>query len=84
MQDADGTYFGNLAATGLTCLVNGTITGNVTESSGSFVTSNAKIDGNLQISGGSISIDSVTTINGNLQISNSSAASAPNRSAEAW
>ncbi len=66
----NGTFNGNLTISrGVTCVSNGTITGNLTQEGGLFVRG-ATIAGNLRINSGIFSIGAGTTIKGNLQIQN--------------
>ncbi len=63
----------------MVCIVNGTVTGNVTQNGGGIFTSNATIGGNLQITGGGTFSIASTAIGGDLQIQNIPAGSAQNQ-----
>jgi len=64
-----GLYVGNLSvANGTTCILNGTITGNVSQSGGSLIVNAASIGGNLFITGASSFQIVGTSVSGNVQV----------------
>ncbi len=77
-----GTFKGDLTvSSGQTCIiVGGGVTGNVTETGGSLILSNATIGNNVQVNGGgTFSFGQLTTIKGNLEIHNIPAGAAQNQ-----
>ncbi|HXD91080.1 MAG TPA: hypothetical protein VNU00_08465, partial [Candidatus Binataceae bacterium] len=72
----NGTLNGNLIiSNGLTCIINGMVTGNVKQVGGSLFASNATIGGNLEISfGGEFTIEN-TAVTGNVHINGNPAGS---------
>ena len=64
-----GLYVGNLSVTsGTTCILNGTITGNVRQSGGSLIANAASIGGNLLITGASTFQIVGASVDGNIQV----------------
>ncbi len=66
----NGTFKGNLTiSAGQTCkFVGGGITGNVTETGGAFVATNAALGGNVVVSGGTFSVGPAVSIKGNFSV----------------
>jgi len=67
-------------SSGTVCIINATVTGDVTQHGGSLITGNSSIRGDLQIFGASaFSIDAATTIDGGALIQSLPASGASNQ-----